>query len=183
MKAWTASLFGVLACASPVLAQSGSGAVVDSIDWLKKNLGGIACVVFQMGAPGEALTPVTENTEVVFAGCNMTLQTATTIEPRSEVRTFQIPLQQLSSTAVAVIDGISIPAGWITAGDVPAFTVRLSAPPADRIQARLDSFAIDAPAAPYEYRTSEVNMLVRDRETADKLAAALSGAIALCHGR
>jgi hypothetical protein len=187
MKLWTGPVCGVLIGAFPLFAQTGSETLAETTDWLKKNLGGAACVVFQMGASRKDLKPVTENTEVRFSGCDMILETATTIGPSSELRTFDVPLGKFNPAGVSLIEGFKIPSGWVTAGEIPSTTIRLTPPPGDSggaggIDAKLEQFGAGAPKSS-RYRAAEINILVRHKDTAGKLANALSRAITLCRGK
>lgn len=174
---WAAVL---VICAAPALAQTGSGTLADTIQWLRANLGGAACVVFQMGPSREELKPVTENTEVRFADCDMTLETATTIGPRSELRTFHVALGKLPADAVSLLDGFRLPAGWIAAGEAPSYTMRLSERSGEgSFEGTLEQFGVEG-AQPSVFKTAEIDILLRHQDTAEKLAAALTRAIALC---
>lgn len=168
-----------MALARPLLAQTSSSTLAETLDWLKKYLGGAACVVFQLGRAGERLEPFTENTEVRFSDCDMTLETARTVGPKSELRTFRLPLGSLAPDSVTLSPGFEIPPGSIVAGEVPAYTMHLAAPAGVAIQASLEEFGAAAPPLT-AYRTDKVNILLLHAETATQLQTALSRAIALC---
>ena len=168
-----------LAFAKPLLAQTSSSTLMETLDWLKKYLGGAACVVFQMGRAGERLEPFTENTEVRFSDCDMTLDTARTVGAKSELRTFRVPLGNLTPDSVTLSAGFEIPPGSVATGEVPAYTMHLATPAGLAIQASLEEFGAGAPQ-PTAYRTDKVNILLLHAETAAELQTALSRAITLC---
>jgi hypothetical protein len=176
MRFWGAPLLGLLMYATPLLSQSSS----DAFDWIRQNMGGAACVVFQMGPSRASLKQVTENTEVQLSDCNMTLETATTNGARSELRTFHVPLGKLNSNAVSLIEGFKVPSGWISSGEVPPYTLRLAAPAGMGFDAKYELFGVDAPR-PTEYRASEVLILLREKDTAARLVTEMSRAIRSCH--
>ena len=179
MKSRILALVISIAVARPLLAQTPASTLKETLDWLKKYLGGAACVVFQIGRAGERLEPITENTEVRFTDCEMILQTARTVGPKSELRTFTVPLGSLTPDSVTLSPGFEIPSGSVVAGEVPAYTMRLTAPAGLAIQASLEEFGAGAPQ-PTGYQTNKINILLLHTETAAELQAALSRAITLC---
>lgn len=166
---------------APAWAQTSPEATIDPVGWLKQHLGGAACVVYDVGPSPFRMEHVTENTEVTFDGCRMTLHQAGVRGPQSEVRTFRVPLGALDADAISVIDGFLLPEGWSSTGDVPTHTIRISAPGDRRlIDSRVETF--DG-RAPREYATHAVDFLVRHQENADAIVRALRLAIAGCRGR
>ena len=154
------------------------GTLAGTVDWLEKNLGGAACVVFEMGPSRDRLERISENTEVRFDGCQMTLHQATVSGSLSELRTLTVPLGALTPDGVTLSEGFNLPSGWVSTGDVPTHTIRLAVAPGERqIEARLERFDV---AAPSRYQTASVDILVRHQEAAERILAALSHAIALC---
>jgi len=173
-----ASLTLIFAAATAAWAQTGSTEPADGIKWLERNLAGAACVAYDVGPSAFRLERVTEDTEVTFDGCRMTLHQAVVRGTHSEVRTFAISLGALDAGSVSVREGFVFPEGWTTAGDVPTHTVQLAIPNGERvIESRVETF--DG-AAPREYRTHAVDLLVRHQENADRIVRALTRAIAQC---
>jgi hypothetical protein len=165
---------------TPSFAQSVPGDFAGTIDWLQKNLGGAACAVFEMGATKAELQQVTEGTEVLFSGCDMTLSTSTTVGSQGDVRTIHVPLGKLDPARVTLTAGVQVPAGWITVGEVPSHTMRLVAASDNKIiDVTMEQFGTNA-GKPSDYKTSEINIHIRDKDTADKLVTALSRAITFC---
>jgi len=170
-----------LALASPVWAQSAPDAQRDPVRWLTTNLGGAACVVYDVGPSPFRLEHVTENTEVQFDGCRMILQQANVVGTRSELRTFQIPLDALSPGAVTATAGFLLPDGWASRGDVPTHTITIAAPAGQSaIETRVEQFDTGTIR---DERTEVVTMLVRHEDNAVQIVRALTSAIALCHQR
>src|SRR5688572_4184226 len=173
-----ATLVAVLAMVMPAWAQSGTDATSDPIGWLQRNLGGAACVVYDVGPSAQRLEHVTENTEVQFEGCRMTLQQAAVRGAHSEVRTYHVPLAALDAGAVTSFAGFVLPEGWTSAGDVPTHTIQLAVPGGQRlIESSVETF--DG-TAPRQSRTHAVDMLVRHQENADQIVRALRRAIEQC---
>ena len=163
-----------------VLGQTGGESLADSIGWLQTYLGGAACAVFEMGASGADLKQVTEGTEVLFNNCDMTLETSTIIGGTGDLQSFHISLGQLNPASVALTDGIKVPTGWITFGEVPTRTLRLATKGgAKLIDVKVEQYGENAPA-PQQFKASEINIHIRNKDTADQVAKAMTQAITLC---
>jgi hypothetical protein len=176
---WTAGM--VLGLAAPAWAQSNPDPQVDPVKWLSANLGGAACVVYDVGPSPLRMERFTENTEVQFDGCRMVLQQATEQGGHSEIRTFRIALGDLATNAVSASEGFFLPDGWTSRGDVPTHTITIAAPAGQSgIDSRLEPF--DG-SAPRDYRTGAVTLLVRHEEVAVTIVRALTRAIELCRER
>jgi hypothetical protein len=174
----TAAVVMYLSTAMPAWCQSPSDAYNDPINWLKSNLGGAACVVYEAGPSPFQLKPITENTEVQFDGCRMVLQQANVTGAQSELRTFRIPLGALATNAVSASPGFVLPEGWATRGDVPTHTITIkTAGKQAVIDERVDLF--DG-TEPRDYRTDVMTILVRHEENASLIVRALTRAIELC---
>jgi hypothetical protein len=177
---WILVALAIGLCATSSFGQAGAQDLPGTIDWIQKTLGGASCSVFEMGATKAELQQVTENTEVLFSGCDMTLSTATTIGPENDVRTFRVSLRQLDPSGVILSEGIKVPAGWVTRGEVPSQTMRLTAAANTQpINVTTEQYGTNA-SKPSESKTSEIVIHVRTKESADDLVKALSRAITLC---
>jgi len=159
-------------------AQTGASAGDDAVDWLRTNLGGAACVVYQAGPSAQRLERVEENTEVQFDGCRMTLQQATVNGEHSQVQTFDVRLATLDGAAITMREWADLPAGWISTGDVPTHTVAVAVaegqPPID---SRVETFN---GLAPITAQTRTVDILVRHQENAARIVRALKQAVESC---
>lgn len=155
-----------------------AGLEANPTGWLVSHLGGAACVVYEIGPSSQRLERVTENTEVRFEGCRMVLQQSSEMGSFGEMRTFTVPLATLNADAVVVSDGFSLPDGWLTRGDVPTHTIRLTVPagqpPIDESVERFD----DTPVT--RLQTKTVDILVRHQENATQIVRALTLAINAC---
>ena len=74
-----ASVVLLFALSTPAWSQTAAGPDDNPVEWLKNNLGGAACVVYDAGPSLQRLEHVIENTEVRFEGCRMVLQQSSAI--------------------------------------------------------------------------------------------------------
>ncbi len=166
---------------SQTTGQSAAGtdlAEANPVEWLKTHLGGAACVVYEVGPSPQRLERVSENTEVQFDGCRMRLQQSSEMGAFGELRTFTVPLATLDANAVASTEGFSLPDGWMTRGDIPTHTIRLTVPAGQPlIEQRVERFD-DTPVRTVQ--TASVEILIRHEENARQIVRALTLAIEAC---
>ena len=175
-----ASVVLLLALSTPAWSQTPVSADADPVEWLKNNLGGAACVVYDAGPSPQRLEHVTENTEVRFEGCHMVLQQASAIGNHVEVRTFAVPLATLDANAVAASNGFFLPEGWTSKGDVPTHTIHLKVPAGQPlIEETIETFD-DRPGG--SFQTEALDIPIRHQENATQIVRALRLAIEACRG-
>jgi hypothetical protein len=162
----------------PAWAQTIPDLNADPVGWLKGSLGGAACVAYEAGPSAQRMERITENTEVQFDGCTMVLQQAAAYGPHTEVRTFAVPLATLDAASITLRPWSDLPAGWTSAGDVPADVISLTVPDGQPlIESRFETFA---GLPPTTTRTRSMDILVLHKDTAPQIVQALRLAVEAC---
>jgi hypothetical protein len=163
---------------APASSQTAPPSGNAAIEWLRRNLGGAACVAFEAGPSPLQMDRIEENTEVQFDGCRMVLQQAAVTGSRSELRTYAVLLSTLEASSVTVREGYLLPPGWSSRGDVPTHAIVLTVPEGQpAIESRTETF--DG-AAPTTVSMRAMDLLVRTPDGATQLVDALKLAIATC---
>jgi hypothetical protein len=162
----------------PAWAQTTTDLAADPVGWLKRSLGGAACVAYEAGPSRQHMERITENTEVQFDGCTMVLQQAAAYGPHTEVRTFAVPLATLDAASITVRSWSDLPDGWTSIGDVPADVIALTVPDGQPlIESRFETFA---GLPPTTSRTRNVDILVLHKDSAQHIVRALRLAVEAC---
>ena len=166
------------AVGAPAWSQTTPDLDADPVAWLKRSLGGAACVAYEAGPSPQRMERITENTEVQFDGCRMVLQQAAAYGPHTEVRTFAVPLATLDATSITLRPWSGLPEGWTSAGDVPADVISLTVPDGQAlIESRFETFT---GLAPTTSRTRNVEILVLHKDSARQIVRALTLAVEAC---
>jgi len=164
-------------------SQSHSPALALETTMIQNALAGDACFVFQMGSSEQALESFTEAVEARFSECNFRLEGSATARGTATLGDFSVALSKLDPSRVTVSEGLKIPAGWVTVGDIPRFSIRLVTSTGEKlIDAKTERIESDQSPQVERHKTSELNIRVRDEKSAAKIADAFRRAIMLCGG-
>jgi len=145
---------------------------------------GDACMVFQMGSSEQTLESFTEAVEARFSECNLRLESSSTSRGSATLGDFRVSIAQLDPARVTIGAGLQVPAGWVTVGGLPLFSIRLvTAKEAKLIDVKTERIESEKPHQSETHKASELNIRAKSEEAAAKLAAAFRRAITLCSGR
>jgi hypothetical protein len=173
----------VLLCALPAASQSSSSTLSEITESIKTNLSGNACLSFTMGRSQRELEHYVEGTEAIFSECEMRLVTSLSDNNSGTIGDYKVHLGKLDPARIAMIDGVQVPSGWLMSGTSPQAGIRLITAADEKvIEAVGESFGAGE-SKPTSYKTSEITIRMRDKESAAKLAEAFSRAVALCGGK
>ena len=176
------AVFGLLAfvCVLPGMSQTGTQSLAETTQWLQWNVGGISCAAFSMGKSQADLKQYLEGTEATFADCQMTLDTSTTIDGEGDMGSYRVHLGKLDPSRIMITEGVKVPAGWVTQGEVPQAGIRLITVGEEKVIDATTQRQDADPGQASNFKTAEINIRIRNGESAGPMLEAFSRAITMC---
>jgi hypothetical protein len=174
-------LFLVL-CALPAASQN-SASLSETTNSIKLDLSGVACLSFAIGPSQGQLQRSIEGAEGMFSECEMRLVTSLTEGNTGTMGDFKVHLGKLDPSRIEITEGVRVPTGWLRFGVAPEAGITLVTAGDEKvIEAVNESFGVGE-SKPTTSQVSEIHIRIRDRESAEKLAAEFSRAITMCGGK
>src|SRR5262245_9441146 len=141
--------------------QSHSAALAVQTTLIENSVAGDACMVFQMGGSPQALESFTEAVEARFSECDLKLESSSTSRGSATLGQFRVSIATLDPARVTISTGLQVPAGWVTVGDLPLFSVRLVTATGEKlIEVKTERMESNKPAQSETHRASELNIRV-----------------------
>jgi hypothetical protein len=161
-------------------SQAHSPALALETATIQNRLAGDACLSYRIGESQQKMRSYTLAAEARFSECRMTLETSSTSEGMGTTSSFRVSLNQLDPLRIQVRDGLRVPPNAITVGDLPLFAVRLMTEK-DRKQIEVALETIEGGVTKHEmHNASELDIRVKSKEAATRLADAFRRAVTLC---
>jgi hypothetical protein len=156
--------------------QAHSAALAVETTTIQNRLAGDACLSYRIGESRQ----ITLAAEARFFECRMTLEASSASEGMGTTSSFHVSLNQLDPARVQVLDGLRPPPNAITVGDLPLFLIRLMTV-RDRKLIEVTLETIEGGVTEHElHNASELDIPVKSKEAATRLADAFRRAITLC---
>jgi hypothetical protein len=161
-------------------SQAHSPALALETTTIQNRLAGDACLSYRIGQSRQAMQSYTQSVEARFSDCLMILETSSTGPENGTTSSFRVSLNQLDPAQITVGDGLAVAPQWITVGDLPLFSVRLATPKQQKL-IEVETETIERARTMHETnKASEIDIRVKNKEAATRLAGAFRRAITLC---
>ena len=170
----------VLVVVLPGSGQSSTRTLAETTAWLQNNVGGIACIAYSMGKSPAELTTYVDGVEATFVNCEMTLDTSTTVGGAGTMGSYKVHLGKLDPARFLVTQGVEVPAGWVSQGEIPQAGIRLVTVGDEKVIDATNQPQIGSDGQGTTFKTAEIHIQVRNGNSVEPMLTAFSHAISLC---